>query len=58
VAADPVEREVRIDARPETVFACFTDPALLVGWKGLEATLDPVPGGIYRVVINSRTGHS
>ena len=52
--AEPFERSVRIDARPETVFACFTDPAKLVRWKGVEATLEPVPGGIYRVVMNRR----
>ena len=57
MAAEPtaaLEREVWIAARPEVVFACFTDPALLVRWKGVEATLEPVPGGVYRVVMNAR----
>lgn len=54
VEALPFVREVRIAARPETVFACFTDPELLVRWKGLEATLEPRPGGVYRVVMNPR----
>jgi uncharacterized protein YndB with AHSA1/START domain len=44
-----VEHEVRIDARPETVFAFFTDPARMVRWMGTEATLDPRPGGVCRV---------
>jgi uncharacterized protein YndB with AHSA1/START domain len=44
-----VEHEVRIAARPETVFAYFTDPVKLVTWMGLEATLDPRPGGVCRV---------
>lgn len=44
-----VQKEIQIAARPETVFAYFTDPAKVVRWKGVEATLDPRPGGIYRV---------
>ena len=54
-ASGVVEREIRIDARPETVFGFFTDPALLLRWKGLEADLEPRPGGIYRVVVNARS---
>lgn len=49
-----VERQVRIDARPETVFAFFVDPAKMVQWKGIEATLDPRPGGMYRVDVTGR----
>jgi uncharacterized protein YndB with AHSA1/START domain len=45
-------REVRIEARPETVFEFFTDPDKMVRWKGREATLEPSPGGTYRVTIN------
>jgi uncharacterized protein YndB with AHSA1/START domain len=52
--ADVVEREIRIAARPEIIFPFFTDPQQMVRWKGIEATLDPRPGGIYRVVINGR----
>jgi uncharacterized protein YndB with AHSA1/START domain len=50
-----VEREVRIDASPETVFEFFTDPAKMVRWKGAQATLDPRPGGVYRVQMNEQT---
>jgi uncharacterized protein YndB with AHSA1/START domain len=46
-----VEHEVSIDASPETVFAFFTDPARMVQWMGVEATLDPRPGGIFRVAF-------
>ena len=53
-SGDVVEKEVRIAARPETIFSFFTDPALMVKWKGIEATLDPKPGGVYRVSINGR----
>jgi uncharacterized protein YndB with AHSA1/START domain len=46
-----VSHELRIDASPETVFSFFTDPARIVAWMGEEATLDPRPGGICRVVF-------
>jgi uncharacterized protein YndB with AHSA1/START domain len=49
-----IEREVRIDASPETVFDFFTDPAKMVRWKGATATLDPRPGGVYRVQMNEQ----
>jgi uncharacterized protein YndB with AHSA1/START domain len=49
-----VEREVRIAARPETVFAFFTDPEKMVRWKGVVADLDHRPGGRYRVTINDQ----
>lgn len=47
-----VQRELRIEARPETVFAFLTDLAKMLRWKGLAATLDPRPGGIYRVEMS------
>lgn len=50
-AEDAVVREIKIAARPETVFAFFTDPEKVVRWKGMSATLDPRPGGIYRVKV-------
>jgi uncharacterized protein YndB with AHSA1/START domain len=50
-ATSDVEYEVRVAARPETVFAYFTDPARFVQWMGAEATLDPRPGGICRVAF-------
>ncbi len=49
---DVVSCEIRIDAPPETVFPYFTDPARMTRWKGRATTLDPRPGGIYRVEIN------
>lgn len=52
--AGAVEREVHIDASPETVFGYFTEPELMVRWKGIVADLDPRPGGVYRVDINGR----
>jgi uncharacterized protein YndB with AHSA1/START domain len=49
-----VECEVRIEASPETIFEFFTDPAKAVQWMGDSATLDPRPGGIYRVEMNEQ----
>jgi uncharacterized protein YndB with AHSA1/START domain len=49
-----LEVTVHIAAAPETVFPYFTDPARYVRWMGSQATLDPVPGGAYRV--NMREG--
>lgn len=48
---DQVEHEVRVAAPPETVFGYFTDPSRLVEWIGAEATLDPRPGGVCRIVV-------
>lgn len=44
-----LEVTVHIEATPETVFPYFTDPARYTRWMGGSATLEPVPGGIYRV---------
>jgi uncharacterized protein YndB with AHSA1/START domain len=52
--ATVVEREIRIAARPETVFEFFIDPEKMVLWKGREADLDPQPGGMYRVEMGDR----
>lgn len=51
---EAVEREVRIAARPETVFQFLVDPEKHLLWMGRRAELDPRPGGIYRVEINDQ----
>ncbi len=48
---DVITHELRIEARPETVFAFFTDPDKMTRWKGDSAQLDARPGGVYRVQI-------
>lgn len=53
-AEEVVEQEVRIKAKPETIFAFFVDPKKMVRWKGLTAQLDPKPGGIYRVDVTGK----
>jgi uncharacterized protein YndB with AHSA1/START domain len=51
-----IEHQVRVAARPETVFAYFTDPVRLVRWMGVDATLDPRPGGVCRIAFEPSQG--
>jgi uncharacterized protein YndB with AHSA1/START domain len=46
---DTIEREIRIAARPETIFPFLVDPAQMMRWTGGLISLDARPGGIYRV---------
>ncbi len=46
-----VEHTIRICARPETVWAYWTDPERIRDWWASDAELDPRPGGICRVVL-------
>jgi uncharacterized protein YndB with AHSA1/START domain len=46
IATEPIVKEVHIDARPDTVFAFFTEPDKITRWLSAEATTDPRPGGI------------
>jgi uncharacterized protein YndB with AHSA1/START domain len=50
-----VEREVAIGAAPETVWEFLVDPEKLTRWMGIDATIEPTPGGIYRVAIRPGT---
>lgn len=50
----PIEREIRINARPETVFEFLVDPRKMAQWIGQTVVLQPEPGGLFRVDINSR----
>jgi uncharacterized protein YndB with AHSA1/START domain len=47
-----LERELTIGAPPATVFSYFTDPDRLTTWMGRKATLDPRPGGSFRIEYN------
>lgn len=49
-----VDVEIRVRARPETVFAYFTDAARYRTWMGDSAVLDPRPGGRYQVSFPGR----
>jgi uncharacterized protein YndB with AHSA1/START domain len=44
-----VERHIR--ARPEVVFTFFTDPARWLTWQGVTATIEPQPGGVFRMNV-------
>jgi uncharacterized protein YndB with AHSA1/START domain len=50
--AKALEREVRIEASPETVFGFLIDAEKMQQWMGREVTLDAQPGGVYRCDIN------
>ncbi len=45
------ERTLSIDASPETVWEFLVDPDKLMRWKGIDADLDPRPGGVYRCEV-------
>ena len=46
-----VVRELTIAAKPETVWEFFVDPEKAIRWMGIDATLEPKPGGLYRVEV-------
>jgi uncharacterized protein YndB with AHSA1/START domain len=48
-----VEQEIFIAASPDTVFRFFVDPVSMARWIGQQHTLDPRPGGIFRVEVSS-----
>ncbi|MCU1450363.1 MAG: activator of Hsp90 ATPase 1 family protein [Acidimicrobiales bacterium] len=53
---DVIELERRVAASPETLFAYFTDPERYRLWQGVDAELDPRPGGIFRVTLTGQSG--
>ena len=50
-----VQRELSIDASPETVWEFLVDPEKMVRWMGVEAVFEARPGGAYR--CNVVPGH-
>jgi uncharacterized protein YndB with AHSA1/START domain len=46
-----VERELTIDASPETVWEFLVDPNKATRWMGETATFEPRPGGLYHVGV-------
>ena len=46
-----IEQQIKIDARPETVFSFLTDPAKLVMWQGQHVAVDVKPRGMHRIVV-------
>jgi uncharacterized protein YndB with AHSA1/START domain len=52
VETKAIEREIKINAKPEVVFSFLTDPAKLRKWFVAEAALDLRPGGAYRFTMS------
>ena len=50
---DHLAYEIRIAAPPSTVWSYWTDPHRLVRWMGDVATLEPRPGGLFRLEYGS-----
>jgi uncharacterized protein YndB with AHSA1/START domain len=49
--ATTVERTISIAAAPETVWEFLVDPDKMTRWMGMQAELDPRPGGGYRCAV-------
>ena len=47
MAAEPIVKEIYIEAPPQIVFEFLTDPVKMVRWMGIRAELVPAPGGLY-----------
>ncbi len=52
MAEGVIERELRIAARPETVFGFWTKPDMMARWMGRDVRLDARPGGAFRIDYN------
>jgi uncharacterized protein YndB with AHSA1/START domain len=50
---DAVEREILVAVRPHQAWRWWIEPSLVVRWMGNEAVIDPVPGGVYRIVYGN-----
>jgi len=46
-----LEREILIDATPETIWPYLVEPERHVEWLGTVVDIDPQPGGHYRVLV-------
>lgn len=46
-----IDRSIRIEASPETVFSLLVEPGKMRRWMGSQVEIDPRPGGVYRVMI-------
>ena len=48
-APDGLGYELRIDAPPDVVWRFWVEPEQMVRWMGKVATLEPRPGGTFRI---------
>jgi len=51
MADDAVVVEQFVRASAETVFSFFSDPQRWLQWQGIEATIEPVPGGAFSMAM-------
>jgi uncharacterized protein YndB with AHSA1/START domain len=51
VSPDVVIVERRIKASPHTVYSFFTDRERWLSWQGVQAEIDPRPGGVFRMNV-------
>ncbi len=47
--SDGLAYELELEASPTAVWRCWTEPDQIVRWMGDVATLEPWPGGTFRV---------
>ena len=52
-SSEAIELEVRVAAKPETIFPFLVDASKVSQWFGAEAEVVAWPGGIYKVKINA-----
>ena len=50
-----LHKNIWIDAPLESVYNCFTKSEAMLAWHGKEVELNPVPGGVYKVVFEDGT---
>lgn len=50
-----LKKEIWIAASLDRVFNAFTKAEAMLAWHGKEVEVDPVPGGIYKVVFEDGT---
>ena len=56
IGTDPIVKEVRVQASPETVWGFFTEPEKMTRWLCTAATVDPRPGGVNNMTHTSDDG--
>lgn len=55
---DPIERQVFIPARPETVFRFLVEPELMARWIGRAQFAAAEEGGLFRLQFTFGEGHT
>ena len=53
-SSEAIELEVRVKAKPETIFPFLVESSKVSRWFGAEANVEPRQGGIYNVKINAQ----